>query len=55
MTYAVSALVDKASGTLEHVLWVLEARSADEAEAEAMTVALRTGTLLSILVKPTFS
>ena len=52
MTYAVSALVNKKSGKLEHVLWVLEASNADEAEATAMNAALRSGELLSVLVKP---
>ncbi len=52
MTFAVSALVNKTSGKLQHVLWVLEAANSDEAEAEAMVIALRAGTLLSVLVKP---
>ena len=52
MTFAVAALVNKASGKLQHVLWVLEAANSDQAEADAMAVALRSGTLVSILVKP---
>ena len=52
MAYAVSALLTKASGQTHHVLWVLAADTADEAEARAMAVALRAGTLLSVLVKP---
>ena len=55
MTYAVSALVNKVCGSLEHVLWILEAASSDEAEAQAMHAALRDGKLLSVLVKPTVS
>ena len=52
MTFAVSALVSKGSGKLQHVLWLLEAKNADEAEATAMNTALRSGELLSVLIKP---
>ena len=52
MAYAVSALLSRASGQMQHVLWVLDAANADEAEAQAMAAALRAGTLVSVLVKP---
>ena len=52
MAYAVSALLAKTSGQTHHVLWVVDADNADEAEAQAMAAALRAGTLVSLLVKP---
>ena len=51
MTFAVAALVSKPHKRLEHVLWTLQAASADEAEALAMKVALKSGTLISMLVE----
>ena len=54
MKFAASALVRKRAGGFEHILWVLEASSSDEAEADAMHAALRIGTLVGVLVKPAF-
>ena len=51
MTFAVAALVSKPHERLEHVLWTLQAESADEAEALAMKVVLKSGALVSMLVK----
>ena len=51
MTFAVAALVSKPHKSLRHVLWTLQAENADEAEALAMKVVLRSGTLVSLLVK----
>ena len=51
MTFAVAALVSEPHERLKHVLWTIQAESADEAEAIVMKVALRSGTLVSMLVK----